>query len=308
MSKDKYKVRNWQDYNEGLKGRGSLFLWVQADIADQWKHKGQSHRGAQKEYSDVAIELCLIIRKVYKLPFRQTEGFMASFFKSAGFNLSVPDYTTMNRRSNGLNVDLSASKKETIIDIVVDSTGLKVYGEGEWKVRKYGAGKHRTWMKLHLAAEASTQQIEAVTLTTNSIDDATEVTALLGQIQTSVRSFTGDGAYDKIKVRRTLYERKVRQIIPPQHNAVTDRKCRKYLQARDKTIDAINKIGKEKWKKKTGYHQRSKAETAMFRYKTIVGDSLSARKFGHQLTEVKIGCKILNLALQTAKPLSFKCK
>lgn len=308
MSKDRYKIRNWSQYNEGLKGRGSLFLWVQSDIADQWKHKGKNQRGGQKQYSDIAIELCLVICKVYKLPFRQTEGFLISLMKTAGFHLSVPDYTTMSRRSNGLKVGLSASKSGTVTDIVVDSTGLKVYGEGEWKVRKYGAGKHRTWMKLHIAADATSQQIEAVTLTTNSVDDATEVEALLGQIQTPVRSFKGDGAYDKVKVRTTLHNRKIKQIIPPQHNAVTDRKGREYLRDRDKTIKAINTVGREKWKKKSGYHQRSKAETAMFRYKTIIGNGLSTRKFEHQVTEVKIACKILNLTLQAAKPISFKCK
>lgn len=308
MSKDKYKVSNWKAYNDGLKSRGSLFLWVQSEIADQWKHKGQTQRGAQKEYSDVAIELCLTIRKVYKLPFRQTEGFILSFFKHAGFHLPIPDYTTMNRRSNGLNVSLSASGNGRITDLVVDSTGLKVYGEGEWKVRKYGAGKHRTWMKLHIAAEATSQQIEAVTLTPNSVDDATEVKPLLGQIKTPVRSFTGDGAYDKVKVRKVLYSKKVKQIIPPQHNAVIDKKGRTYLRYRDKAVIAINDTGKKKWQNKNKYHQRSKAETVMFRYKTIIGDSLSARTFKHQITEVRIGCKILNLMLQTAKPTSYKCK
>ena len=166
MSKYKYKVINWKEYNEGLKKRGSLRLWIKADIAEQWKYKGNKKRGGQQQYSDIAIELCLIIRKVYHLPLRQTQGFMISFFKQSRLRLKAPDYTTLSRRSSSLPVQLSMAKKGSITDIVVDSTGLKLYGEGEWKVRKHGAGKHRTWMKLHLAADETTQQIQAVTLTT----------------------------------------------------------------------------------------------------------------------------------------------
>jgi hypothetical protein len=165
MSKGKYKVTNWKEYNEGLKQRGSLRLWIQSDLAEQWKYNGDKKRGGQKQYSNVAIELCLIVRKVYHLPLRQTEGFMNSFFEQKGLNLKAPDYTTLSKRSSGLPVQLSAAKKGRITDIVVDSSGLKVYGEGEWKVRKHGASKRRTWMKLHLAADETTQQIQAVTLT-----------------------------------------------------------------------------------------------------------------------------------------------
>jgi hypothetical protein len=306
MSKDKYKVTNWKEYNEGLKKRGSLRLWIKADIAEQWKYKGVRKRGGQQQYSDIAIELCLVVRKVYHLPLRQTEGFMNSFFKQSRLSLKAPDYTTLSKRSNGLPVELSATNKSGITDIVVDSTGLKVYGEGEWKVRKYGAGKHRTWMKLHLAVDETTQQIQAITLTTNAVDDATEVNALIRQIQTPVRSFKADGAYDKHKVRKELYKEGIQQVIPPQHNAVVSKKSRLHLQERDKAIETIAIIGRDEWKKQSCYHQRSKAETAMFRYKTIVGNNLSARKVQNQQTEVRIGCKILNIALQMAKPKSIK--
>lgn len=306
MSKDKYKVVNWEEYNKGLKQRGSLRLWIKADVAEQWNYKGNKRRGGQKQYSDTAIELCLIIRKVYHLPLRQTEGFMNSFFEQSKLNLKAPDYTTLSKRSSSLPVQLSAANKGSITDIVADSTGLKVYGEGEWKVRKHGAGKHRTWMKLHLALDETTQQIQAVTLTTNSVDDATEVNALIRQMQTPVRSFKADGGYDKHKVRKELYKKSIQQVIPPQQNAVVSKKSLPYLQQRDKAIQTIADIGREEWKKQEQYHQRSKAETAMFRYKTIVGNSLSARRIQNQQTEVRIGCKILNITLKTSKPKSVK--
>ena len=305
MSKDKYKVTNWPTYNEGLKKRGSLTLWIDADIASDWRQASENKRGGQKIYSALAIETCLVLRKVYHLPLRQTEGFVKSILELLNVQVPVPCYTTLCRRSNGLVVNLAASKG-AITDVVADSTGLKVYGEGEWKVRKHGAGKHRTWMKLHIAANGQTQQIEAITLTSNAVDDATEVEALMSQINKPVKRFMGDGAYDKEKVRKQLCKDHIRQVIPPQHNAVTDKKKRLHMAQRDEAIEVIKAIGRKEWKIKEGYHHRSKAETAMFRYKTIIGDKLAARKTAHQKTEVAVGCKILNIMLQTTKPRSIK--
>ncbi len=173
-------------------------------------------------------------------------------------------------------------------------------------MRKHGAGKHRTWMKLHVAVDEQTQQIEAVTLTTNAVDDATEADSLPDQIDKPVTSFKGDGAYDKKKVRKRLTKDNIEQVIPPQKNAVMSKKSRPWAKQRDKAIETIQVIGRKEWKMQNNYHQRSKAETTMFRYKTIVGDKLSARIMENQKTEVKIGCKILNITLQTAKPISVK--
>ena len=308
MGKDKYKIKNWSSYNEGLKNRGSLTVWVEEGVAKDWRHtqQGEARRGGQRCYSDLAIEACLVLRKVYSLPLRQTEGFVKSIFTLAGMAIPVPDYTTLCRRSNGLKVNLSVGSKGDVADIVVDSTGLKVYGEGEWKVRKHGAGKHRTWMKLHIAADSGSQQIEAVTLTTNAVTDADEVVALLGQIERPVRNFYGDGAYDKDKVRKPLHKNGITQIIPPQRNAVPDKRRRAHRAERDTAITSIKEQGREAWKKQQGYHQRSKAETVMFRYKTIIGGNLAARKKEHQKAEAEIGCKILNIMLQLTKPQSVK--
>lgn len=306
MGKDKYKVTNWSSYNEGLKQRGSITLWFQSENKNTWKYTEDKKRGGQLQYSDSAIELSHIIRKLYHLPLRQTEGFISSLFKQMRWELPVPDYTTICKRGRKLNVSLSTKIKPGITDIVIDSTGLKVYGEGEWKVRKHGAGKHRTWMKMHIAANEETQQIEAVTLTSNSVDDATEVTPLLKQIDKPIGSAKADGAYDKSKVRKELNKRKIKQVIPPQHNAVISKKKQAYLSSRDKAIKEIKKIGRDEWKRKSNYHQRSKAETVMYRYKTIIGNNLSSRKPETQQTEVRIGCKILNVLLQIAKPVSIK--
>lgn len=308
MGKDKYKVTNWQQYNEGLKQRGSINIWLQKDVVQRWRYAGTVKRGGQYIYSDTAITICLLIRKIYHLPLRQTEGFLTGFFKQMGLGISIPDYTTLSRRSARLGVDLSTKTERGVTDIVVDSTGLKVYGEGEWKVRKHGAGKRRTWMKLHIAIDEQSQQIEAVTLTDNSIDDATEVAALVEQIHCPINSFKGDGAYDKCKTRKLLHEKnkEMKQVIPPQRNAVISKHAKPHLEQRDAAIKAIAQTDRKKWKQQSGYHQRSKSETVMYRYKTILGGHLSARKIINQQTEVRVGCKILNTMLRIAKPVSIK--
>ncbi len=305
MSKDSYKVRNWSKYNEGLKQRGSLNLWIKEELLQSWYWTGESKCGGQYQYSNSAIELCLTIGKVYGLALRQTEGFISSFFERTGWNIQVPCYTTLSRRSGSLSITLG-NKRGIITDIIVDSTGLKVYGEGEWKVRKYGAGKHRTWMKLHLAMNSSNQQIHGVTLTTNAIDDSSAAVSLIESVREKIGSFKGDGGYDKHKLRKLLSKKEIRQVIPPQSNAVMDKKGRSYLVQRDEAIKSISEIGRKTWKVVNGYHDRSKIETAMFRYKTIIGDYLSARKISSQETEVAIGCKILNTMLRIVKPESYK--
>ena len=310
MSKDKYKVRNWGQYNEGLKKRGAITLWISEDATQAWRYQGKRKRGGKVEYSDLAIEACLTLRGVYHLPLRGTEGFVVSVFELMHLELPVPDYSTLCRREGGLCVELQTKSGGPVTDVVVDSTGLKVYGEGEWKVRQHGAGKHRTWMKLHLSLDASTQQAWDVELTTNGVDDAQKVEALLEPVNTIIGSVTGDGAYDKDKVRWLLHQKAetqgqdILQLMGLPKNAVKDVKGRSYMAQRDEDLETVEQLGKEEWKVLTNYHQRSKAETFMFRYKMTLGNHIRGRIFDNQQTEVKLGAKILNLMLQTAKPQS----
>lgn len=309
MVKDKHKVTNWSSYNSGLKQRGSINIWISKEVLKEWRCTTLSgKKGSSRKYSDLAILTCLTVRKVYKLPLRQCQGFVESFFERLGINIPVPDYTTLCRRASELQVALDCLSGKRVTDIAVDSTGLKVYGEGEWKVRKHGWSKHRTWMKLHLAVDVNTQQIEGVILTDNTVDDAEVATSLVKDIsgKKEVKSFRGDGAYDKTKVRRSLSKQKVVQIIPPQENAVRSKGSKEWAKQRDEAIAAIELRGRKEWKEAVGYHKRSLAETAMFRYKTIIGGSLQSRKVQNQKTEVKIGSMILNQMIKLAKPICVK--
>ena len=195
-----YRVRNWPAYDAGLKQRGSLTVWCGSDLAQTWYYQGPNQRGAQYTFSDVAIQTVLTLRLVYHLPLRQTEGFVASIWALMGLNLLVPDHSTLSRRQAGLAVARPPQRGREPIHLVVDSTGLKVYGEGEWKVRQHGWNKRRTWRKLHLGVNEATGEIIAQTLTPASQDDASQVEPLLGQVQAPVKALGGDGAYDKRKV------------------------------------------------------------------------------------------------------------
>ena len=286
-----YRVRNWPAYDAGLQQRGSLTVWFTPQAVEAWYYQGPRQRGAQYTFSEVAIQTALILRLLYHLPLRQTEGFVASILALMGLAVRVPDHTTLSRRQAGLTVDWPLQPKDQPLHLVVDATGLKVYGEGEWKVRQHGWNKRRTWRKLHLGVDEATGEIVAQTLTTNSQDDAGQVEPLLDQIETPIAAVGGDGAYDRRKVFEALAASDrgppMRPIIPPRKDAKIEQHGNRKAEPlpRDETIRTIRKRGRRTWKKTSGYHRRSIAETQIGRYKQILGDTLHARTLTHQQTE-----------------------
>ena len=306
-----YRVRNWPAYDAGLQQRGSLTVWFTPQAVEAWYYQGPRQRGAQYTFSEVAIQTALILRLLYHLPLRQTEGFVASILALMGLAVRVPDHTTLSRRQAGLTVDWPLQPKDQPLHLVVDATGLKVYGEGEWKVRQHGWNKRRTWRKLHLGVDEATGEIVAQTLTTNSQDDAGQVEPLLDQIETPIAAVGGDGAYDRRKVFEALAASDrgppMRPIIPPRKDAKLEQHGNRKAEPlpRDETIRTIRKRGRRTWEKTSGYHRRSIAETQIGRYKQILGDTLHARTLTHQQTETRVGCAILNRLLHLAKPESY---
>ena len=295
--KGTYKITNWRKYNESLVQRGSITYWFSEDVIDQWHHDNDQPKvGHPFVYSDTAIECLLALRELFQLPYRQTEGLGKSLAQLMQINLDIPDYTSLAKRAAKLGVVLDVRKHNGPIDLIVDSTGLKVFGEGEWKTRKHGISKRRTWRKLHLAVNPDTHEIEAETLTENSCDDAGQVDPLLDQVAGKIDAFYGDGAYDKWKVYETLGGRKIKAIIPPQRNA----KIKQHGNSgdpplpRDTAIREIRRRGRRQWKQRIGYHRRSLSETAMYRMKCCFGDHLKNRLIENQRTETRIRSKILN--------------
>jgi hypothetical protein len=287
--KKKYKIRNWSQYNTSLINRGSLTLWISDDIASWWYGKGHD------TYSDRAIEVMLTIKAVYGLPLRATTGFVQSIFDLLGIPLSVPDYTTISRRAEYLNVHLRKTHKE-ITDLILDSTGSKVFGEGEWKVRKHGWSKRRTWKKLHIGID-SHGEIRGVVMTDNNMHDSLVVDNILNQETSQITDFYGDGAYDTWEVYQTLIAWGITGFhIPPRTGAVIQMhgNNNRIPYPRDVNLRAIRKSTRKQWKETSGYHTRSLVENLMFRYKTIFGDHMSFRSDTRQRNEVLTKCNILN--------------
>ena len=306
--KKAYRVVNWAKYNESLVRRGDITLWFDQDVIDAWKHdNAETKVGRPFIYSDVAIETLLTLRELFRLPYRQTEGFGRALANMLNVDVVIPHHTSLQKRAAKLTIATGARKADGPIDVVVDSTGLKVYGEGEWHARKHGASKRRTWRKLHLAVNPDTHEIVAHVLTENDRHDADQVDALLDQTGADVECFHGDGAYDQRKVYNALAERGVdvpassrsrgaNVIIPPRKNAKIwrHRNASSDPLPRDEAVRAIRRIGRKAWKELIGYHRRSLAETAMYRMKRCFGGSLKNRKPPNQQTEVALRCKLLN--------------
>ena len=303
-----YRVKNWSDYDKALVQRGSISFWLSDDLEKVWMYTGEKQRGSQFDYSDKAIEIMLTIKEVFHLTNRGVEGFVRSLFEMMNIQLPVPDHTTLPRRGKTLQVKLP-KKTSGNLTLVLDSTGLKIYGEGEWKVRKHGYSKRRTWRKLHLGADPESGEIQAVCLTKNNVSDDAVVKDLLEQIEQTLLACAADGAYDKRKVYDALngHSPEVEILIPPRkdariwqhgHSKAEPRK-------RDENLRYIRKHGRQKWKDHSGYHMRSLAETTMFRLKTIFGAELSARLLETQTTQALIRCLALNKMTHLGMPESY---
>lgn len=306
-----YRIRNWSEYNRSLKQRGSITLWISEEVLANWhpEAEGRRPRGGQVQYSDQAIRCLLMLKAVYRLPYRQTVGFGQSVMDLLGAGVRVPDYTTLCKRSVDLAVSLPTSKPEEPKHIVVDSTGLKVYGEGEWKVRQHGYSKRRTWRKLHLSVDENSHEIQALVLSEAGVDDAEAGQQLLRDTAGEIEQVSGDGSYDKAKLYAACTRRKVKHIaIPPRRNAKIWQhgNCKQEPLPRDQNLRRIRQIGRQQWKIESGYHRRSLAETAVFRFKIIFGNSLSARTLQRQITEARIRGAALNRMTQLGMPDSYR--
>jgi hypothetical protein len=292
-----YKITNWREYNEALVQRGSITFWFSPEMIRQWHHANEQPKvGHPFVYSDTAIECLLVLRELFRLPYRQTEGLGRSLVQLMQIEVAIPDYSSLAKRAGTLKVSLDVARRKGPIDVVVDSTGLKVFGEGEWKMRKHGKSKRRTWRKLHLAINPDTHEIVAESLTENSGSDADQAAPLLEQAGGSIGTFYGDGAYDQWKVYEALAARNIQPIIPPRRGAKIKRhgNTNDSPLPRDAAIREIRRKGRRAWKEEIGYHRRSLSETGMNRIKCCFGDHLKNRLLPNQQTETRIRSKILN--------------
>jgi hypothetical protein len=304
----RYKVRNWSQYNESLKKRGSLSLWVSEDAIRKWRSpKDPNFIGAPKQYSDDAILCMMMLKVVYSIPYRQLVGFVVSIFTLMHVALNVPHFTTVAVRARLLGIKFNKLSNRKPTDLVFDSSGFKVYGEGEWKIRQHGKQKRRRWKKFHIGVCPQSHEIIVAEATQLEEADCEVGPRILEKAPSSVKRAIGDGAYDTWECYKTAYEKGQRLIVPPREGAVFKNEIEPWHEARNETICQIIGLGNNEnaialWKKLTGYHERSLAETAFSRFKGIFGPRLFSKKADNQGVELMIKAHVMNEMTRVGMP------
>ena len=302
--KTKYRVANWPAYNRALVRRGDVTLWVSSEAITAWTASRSARRGGQRRYSDLAIETALTLRLISHLPLRQAEGFLHALFGIMRLDLSVPDSTTLSRRSQHLKRRLRLVLPGEGLHLGLDSTGLSIVGAGEWAAAKHGGRGRRGWRKLHRGVDQS-GAILVHTLTEATGDDATTALDLLTAVEGPLVRITADVASDTVAVYETATARGATVVIPPARTANVSAHGPR-SPAQDRTITVVKQLGRRRWKKTSGYHRQSRVENTFFRYKSIIGDGLRARSPAGQGSEVVLGCEILNRMTELGRPGSYR--
>ena len=307
-TKPQYRTRNWKEYNTALVNRGRVTLWINEEVAKAWKAQSDGLPHKQKIYSDLAIQTVLTLKILFKLPLRAAQGLAMDLLQMAGFELPCPHYSTLSRRAKTIKVDLGVKKTDEPIHLLVDSTGLKVAGEGEWKTRKWGAEYRRKWIKLHIGLDARSGQIVSVVVTDSKGGDPDHFPEVLDQVEGEIDKVGADGAYDSLDNFARVAKRGAEPIIPVRMGAVTHPEAE--AAARNSVVTEMNRLWDEKtgdatWKRESGYHARSRVESEMFRYKQVIGDSVSFVDSRSQANEALLGCQILNRFLSLGRCESY---
>ncbi|MFT5290081.1 MAG: hypothetical protein ACI8QS_002683 [Planctomycetota bacterium] len=300
--KTRYRVTNWSEYDQALVQRGDITMWISPAAIKGWTAKPSGRCGAPQKVSDLAIGTALTLRLVFRLPLRQAEGFLRSLLSLMDLSLEAPDHTTMSRRSRGLDVHLELVSSKKPIHLIIDSTGLSIVGEGEWAAAKHGKRGKRGWRKLHIGVNRQ-GKILAQVMTESTGDDANTGLAIIKATKGRLASVTGDAAYDTRQIYARAASRGARVVVPPVQSATATGRGPRSAQ-RNRTVRRIDKVGRRRWKKESGYHRQGTVENAFFRYKTMLGDRLHARGLAAQKTKVAIGCKVLNRMLDCGRPKS----
>jgi hypothetical protein len=299
----KYRTTNWKAYSAALKARGSLLIWL--DPALNWHGQANGKRGRSPSFSDEAIQFCLSIKCLFSLPLRQAMGRAQSLLGLASLDWPVPDYSTVSRRQKTLRVAIEVVPTTTGLHLLVDSTGIKMLGEGGWKTKKHGADYRRQWRKVHLGIDAATLEIRTMEVTDNSIGDAPMLSNLLGHIppKEQLASVSGDGVYDTKGCHEAIALRQADAIIPTRKNAKPWKANRTGAAARNEILRVTRRLGQTIWKKWSGYHRRSLVETKMRSFK-LLGERIMARDFDRQVAELQVRAAVLNRFTRLGTPIT----
>jgi hypothetical protein len=301
----KYRTTNWSAYNAALKSRGSLLVWLDKDMA--WFAAKSGKRGRSPTFSDAAIQFCLSIKCLFGLPLRQSIGMVESLLKQAGLDWPVPDFSTVSRRQKSLNVVIPYRASGEGLHLLVDSTGIKMLGEGEWKRKKHGADYRRQWRKVHIGIDAQTLEIRAIEVTSSSVGDAPMLPELLVQIPPDepIVTVSADGAYDTKGCHAAIAARNAAAIIPTRKNGQLWKENTPGARVRNEILRTTWRLGRTIWKKWSGYHQRSLVETKMRCFK-LLGERIMARDFDRQVAELQVRAALLNRFTQLGTPVTMR--
>ena len=308
IPKQRHRVTNWAEYDAALRQRGSLTVWFSEEAIAAWRAEPRTTRGGQPHYSALAIRTALTLRAVFRLALRQTEGLIGSILQLLGLDLAVPDHSTLSRRAETLEIPKPCPGSKGPIHLLVDSTGLRLCGPGEWLIEKHGTRRRRAWRKLHIGVDAETGQILTSELTTSDVDDGSQVEPLLDQIPGPLASFIGDGAYDQAGIYATITKRhpEADVIVPPRSTAVPSEMAESTSTQRDRHLQSIAEHGRLGWQKRSGYNQRALVETSISRLKRVIGDALRLRTDRRRATEIAIAVQTLNRMLELGRPKSIR--
>lgn len=315
-----YKIHNHSEYTKSLINRGDITLRFSEDLFENWFATSPTtpKEGRPFLFSDTTIECCLAIQHLTRMPLRAVQGFIRGLLNRLGLNhLPVPCYTQISRRAKAMGSKLKdafncLAINSNVTDIAIDSTGLKVYGEGEWKTRQHGYSKRRVWRKLHLGVCPDTHEIIVGSLTTHKIHDSSMFEPLLAALPEGVEKVLADKGYDSQSCYKAGYERNIKVVVPPRKNAVLKADPPPYLLDRQQACQEIQALGGDDaahglWKKEVEYHKRSNVETAMHRFKQAFGDRLRSRTIEGQKAEVWTKILILNDFVKKGMPDSSWC-
>jgi hypothetical protein len=298
----RYRTTNWKSYNDALRRRGSLLIWLDKDMT--WLANRAGRPGRPPVFSDAAIQFCLMVKVLFGLPLRQTTGMVASILKMAGLDWPVPDFSTLSRRQKTLAVQISSRRAPGPLNLLVDSTGIKFLGDGEWLARKHGTHRRRQYRKVHLAMDTATGDIRAVEFTSSRDGDSPVLPDLLDQIppDEQIGTVIGDGAFDTRRCHTAILDRGGTAVIPIRKNGRLWKEDCPAACARNDILRATRRFGRANWKQWSGYHARSRTEARMRCLKSF-GERIASRDPDRQTAEVHIRIALMNRfnALGTAE-------
>ncbi|WP_370159496.1 IS5 family transposase [Limimaricola soesokkakensis] len=289
----RYRTTNWTDYNAALRKRGSLSVWFDPEMV--WHADKTGKRGRPETFSDAAIQTCLTLKVLFGLPLRQTVGLVESLIQMAGLDWPVPDYSTLCRRQARIAVQVPYRTSGQPLNLLIDSTGIKFRGDGEWLARKHGPSRRRQWRKVHIAMDVGTGDVRAVEFTSSRQGDSPLLPDLLAQIppEETIGMVTADGAYDTRRCHGAIIDRGADAVIPIRRNGRDWKEDCPAAAARNEILRATRRLGRTIWKKWTGYHVRSRVEAQMNCLK-LFGERIMSRDPDRQTAEIQIRIAIMN--------------